>query len=144
MGFWGFGKKRDFPTVEIDGKRYSEVCNSDDIYEGKGKRIQFPDDIDMQVAIFRLEGKLYALENICPHQHADRIFEGIVKSGNVTCPLHGWTYEIATGHNVNRKQGLKGLIKYAVFERDGKVYLEKPGAELIPKWRRENNGRDSI
>lgn len=124
-----------YPEVEIDGKIFAEVCGSKDIFEGKGKKIQFSEDDDLQVAVIRLDGKLHCLDNICPHRHAPRIFEGIIKKGNVMCPLHGWTYDIESGENINKHQGLKGLRKWGVFEKNGRVFVEKP--ELtIPKWRR--------
>ncbi len=129
-------KKENFREVEVEGRIFAEVCKSDEISEGKGRKIEFPEDIDMQVAVFRLEGKLFALQNICPHRHADRIHEGIIRNGNVTCPLHGWTYEVKSGRNINIRQGRKSLIKYDVFEDNGSVYVEKPSIEAIPKWRR--------
>lgn len=133
---FNYEELEEYPEIQIEGETYSIVCNSDDIYEGKGIKIQFKDDIDLQVAILRVNGNLHALDNICPHRHAERIFEGIIKKNNmtVTCPLHGWTYNINDGSNVNQRQGIKGLNKHKVMEKDGKVYLKKPELN-IPKWR---------
>jgi len=128
--------ERIIPEKEIGGVVYARVCRSDDVVERRGRKISFPEDIDMQIAIFRLGGKLYCLHNICPHRHADRIHEGIIKNSEVTCPLHGWTYSIESGENVNQNQGKKNLAKYRVFEEDGYVWAEKPDVEAIPKWRR--------
>ncbi|MFA5512593.1 MAG: Rieske 2Fe-2S domain-containing protein [Candidatus Kapaibacterium sp.] len=111
------------------------VCKSDEVYEGKGKQVIFTEDDDFQIAVFRVKGKLYALDNICPHRHADSIFEGIIKDLTVMCPLHGWTYSLEDGRNIDRRQGVKSLGSHKIFERDGKVYVEKPHFE-IPKWRR--------
>ena len=119
----------------IDGKKFIEVCNSNDIFEKKGIKIQLPEDDDFQVAIFRVDGNLVCLDNICPHRHADRIHEGIIRDNTITCPLHGWTYSLKTGENVNKHQGLKNLNKYECVEKDGKVYIEEPKFE-IPIWRR--------
>ncbi|HRP02766.1 MAG TPA: Rieske 2Fe-2S domain-containing protein [Candidatus Kapabacteria bacterium] len=121
--------------IYIDGVKYLEVCNSKDVVESKGTKIQLPDDDDFQVAIFRINGELICLDNICPHRHADKIYDGIIKDNNVTCPLHGWTYSLQTGENINKSQGLKSLKKYHCFEQSGKVYLEEPIFE-VPKWRR--------
>jgi nitrite reductase/ring-hydroxylating ferredoxin subunit len=117
-----------------DGITFVYICNSIDLKEGKGKRIEFKEDIDMQYAAFRLNNKLYCVSNICPHRHATRIFEGIIKGITVTCPLHGWTYSLETGENTNIKQGIKKLSKYQIFEENGKVFMEKPEVK-IPKWR---------
>jgi len=121
--------------IVINEKKYLEVCNSKDVFEKKGLKVQLPGDEDFQVAIFRIDGKLVCLDNICPHRHADRIFEGIIKDDKVICPLHGWTYSLITGENINKQQGLKNLNKHECFEQDGKVYIEEPKFE-VPKWRR--------
>lgn len=125
----------NFEVLVKDTKKYLKVCNSNEVFEGKGKQIIFEGDDDFQLAIFRVNSKLFALENICPHRHADRIFEGIIKEHTVMCPLHGWTYSLETGQNINQKQGIRSLKNYDVFEVDGYVYVEKPQFE-IPKWRR--------
>lgn len=119
----------------FDGNEFLQICKSDDVFEGKGRQILFDEDDDFQVAVFRIKGKLYALDNICPHRHADRIFEGIIQDMTVMCPLHGWTYSIETGQNVDLSQGIKSLNSHEVFESEGYVYLKKPQFEL-PVWRR--------
>lgn len=119
-----------------DGKNFVCICDSGKLKEGKGLRFAFEEDVDLQVAVFRINGNLYCVSNICPHRHATRIFEGIVKDLKVTCPLHGWTYSLETGENVDKTQGIKNLIKYDIFENDGKVFIEKPILQ-IPKWRED-------
>lgn len=120
---------------EENGKIFAMIANSKDISDGRGYKFQFPEDDDMQIAVFRYAGKLYCLHNICPHRHAERIFEAIINEDKtVTCPLHFWTYSLETGMNVNQKQGIKNLKKYDIFEIDGKVWVEKPPF-APPKWR---------
>lgn len=119
-----------------NGKKFYHVAYSNDILEKKGIEIQFDDDIDMNVAIIRYEGSLYCVSNICPHKHQAEIYNGIIKDCKVSCPLHGWTYDLKTGENINKKQGIKSLKSYQVFESDGYVYVEKPDLE-IPKWRKQ-------
>ena len=120
--------------IKRDNKTFVHICDSNEIKEGKSKKIIFEEDIDMQYALFRINNKLYCVSNICPHRHATRIYEGILNGLNVTCPLHGWTYSLETGENVNQKQGIKKLDKYLVFEENGKVFMEEPALK-IPKWR---------
>ena len=123
-----------YEEVFIDGKVFLKICESGDIYEGKGKRFFYGDDHDMQVAVYRVGGKLYCLNNICPHRHQDKMHEGIIRGLNVMCPAHGWTYSLVDGKNVSKKQGVKSLESYDVFEKDGFVYIEKP--DFSPaKWK---------
>lgn len=128
-----------FPEREIGGKVYAKICKSTELFEGKGRQFVFSEDSDMQVAVFRIKGKLLALSNICPHRHQDKIHEGIIKSGNIICPAHGWTYNMETGRNTDLRQGIKSLVKYDIYEEDGFVWVEKPDSSVIPAWRRENS-----
>ncbi|HLE53995.1 MAG TPA: non-heme iron oxygenase ferredoxin subunit [Thermoplasmata archaeon] len=51
------------------------------------------------VALFNLDGTFHALSNVCLHRGGP-IGEGTLDGGTVTCPLHGWEYDVRTGMNV--------------------------------------------
>lgn len=125
--------------LEIDGITFVSVCKSSELLNKKGKLVKFEEDDDMQVALFRIEGELFCVSNICPHRHAEEIYNGILTIEDncknvVTCPLHGWSYFLDTGFNTNPKQGIKRITTYQIKEIDGEIYIEKPKLE-IPKWR---------
>ena len=49
------------------------------------------------IALFRLSDGFFALDNLCLHQ-AGPLCEGEIDGrGVVTCPWHGWSYQIRTG-----------------------------------------------
>jgi len=48
------------------------------------------------VAVFRLDDGFFAIDNLCLHQ-AGPLCEGDIVGGVVTCPWHGWSYEIRSG-----------------------------------------------
>lgn len=48
------------------------------------------------IAIFEVEGTLHAYENTCPHQGGP-IGEGRIEGTVVTCPWHGWRFDLRTG-----------------------------------------------
>lgn len=48
------------------------------------------------VALFRLDDGFFAIDNLCLHQ-AGPLCEGDIDGGVVTCPWHGWSYEIRSG-----------------------------------------------
>lgn len=121
-------------SLDIDGKLFVKVCNADELVPNKGLKVQFEDDIDMEVSIFKIENEYFCVTNICPHKHQPVIYKGILKDCTVTCPAHGWTYDLHTGENTNKHQGTKYLKKYEVFELNGEIYIEKPELD-IPKWR---------
>jgi nitrite reductase/ring-hydroxylating ferredoxin subunit len=47
------------------------------------------------VALFNVDGTIYALDNTCLHR-GGRTLQGEV----VTCPWHGWQYNVRTGQNL--------------------------------------------
>jgi nitrite reductase/ring-hydroxylating ferredoxin subunit len=49
-----------------------------------------------EIALFNVDGRIFAVENTCPHQGAPLV-DGWVAGGCVTCPWHGWTFELASG-----------------------------------------------
>ena len=49
------------------------------------------------VALFRLGDEFFAIDNLCLHK-AGPLCEGFIDGNDVvTCPWHGWSYEIRTG-----------------------------------------------
>ena len=48
------------------------------------------------VAVFRLGGEFFAIDNLCLHRGGP-LCEGQIDNDVVTCPWHGWSYEIRTG-----------------------------------------------
>lgn len=48
------------------------------------------------VALFRLDDGFFAIDNLCLHQ-AGPLCDGDIEGGVVTCPWHGWSYEIRSG-----------------------------------------------
>ena len=70
------------------------------------------------VAIFRTQAGLFAIDGMCAHQGGP-IAEGTVENGCVTCPWHGWQYELATGIQTINRQPLQQT--YPVREREGRL-----------------------
>src|SRR5690554_4117880 len=94
---------------------YTKICKVDELKEKIGKRF-FVDDVD--VAVFKVNGKLYAVNNICPHQHTALIYDGFIENCKVVCPAHGWEFNLSDG---KMAQGRKGLDSYEVKIIDGNV-----------------------
>lgn len=47
------------------------------------------------VALFNVEGTIYALENTCAHMGGP-LGQGALEGKTVTCPWHGWQYDVTT------------------------------------------------
>lgn len=74
------------------------------------------------IAIFRTAtDEVYALDDRCPHKGGP-LSEGIVHGTQVTCPLHGMVFDLATGLAQGADEGRVG--SFAVRVKDGRVLLD--------------------
>lgn len=77
-------------------------------------------------ALFHIEGQWYAIRNRCPHQQFEKLHEGEVNGTVVTCPMHGWRFDLKTGNNVGGGGRLKTWV---VKVRDGEILVGTGGEE---------------
>lgn len=48
------------------------------------------------IILINIKGEFFACENECPHQGAP-LSSGIVKDGYLSCPRHGYRFELKSG-----------------------------------------------
>ncbi|MEW6273310.1 MAG: Rieske 2Fe-2S domain-containing protein [Thermodesulfobacteriota bacterium] len=72
---------------------FVEVCRVEDIPEKRARIVTLSGE---RVAVFRYDGKLSAVSNVCRHQNGP-LGEGKVIDGCITCPWHGYQYDPASG-----------------------------------------------
>jgi nitrite reductase (NAD(P)H) len=93
---------------------------------------------DTQLAIFRVKGKYYATQQMCPHKRAFILSDGIIgddEKGNmwVSCPYHKRNFELegkAPGSCKNDEE--LNIATFEVEERDdGWVYVRLPSVEEL-------------
>jgi nitrite reductase (NADH) small subunit len=89
-----------------------------------------------EIGVFNVEGRFYALKNVCRHQGA-RVCLGKVTGttlpsavyefkygmeGRVLrCPWHGWEYDITTGQSLF--DPTVGLVTYPVEVEEGTIFV---------------------
>ena len=79
-----------------------------------------------RIAVFRTPEGWRAVEGACPHQSGP-LADGIVADRCVTCPLHGWRFDLDTGEAVNADASVK---VFEVVEDAGALWLRLPVAGL--------------
>jgi len=72
------------------------------------------------VALFNVDGTFHALSNTCLHRGGP-VGEGELDGEVVTCPWHGWQYDVRSGENVVNP--LARLKQYAVKVEGGRVLV---------------------
>jgi nitrite reductase/ring-hydroxylating ferredoxin subunit len=56
---------------------------------------------DRIVALYNIDGTFYAIDGVCPHQGGP-LGQGTLSGPIVTCPWHGWQFDVTTGcHQLN-------------------------------------------
>ena len=63
--------------------------------DGTGRALELAGE---QLAVFLHEGEVRVLGGVCPHQGA-LLGDGVISRGEVTCPFHGWHFDLVTGES---------------------------------------------
>jgi nitrite reductase (NADH) small subunit len=95
------------------------VARTDEIPLGRAKLVLLPNG--EEIALFNIGGTYFALNNTCPHLGGPLV-EGEIENNCVTCPWHGWQFELKTGTCINCP-GDDATV-YSVVVRDGEIFLD--------------------
>jgi nitrite reductase (NADH) small subunit len=107
---------------------FIKVARLDALREGRGHGVT-ADGRD--IALFLIDGKVYAIENLCPHQHIPVLAEGELEGTVITCPMHGWRFDLATGKSVDAASRLTG---FETRIEGNDVFVAFPEVEDEPWW----------
>ncbi len=86
--------RRDSNWAAIGDDGWLDAARIDGVEEGRAVVVHRRDG--EPVAIFRHQGKLSAVSNLCAHQNGP-LGEGRVIDGCITCPWHGFQYRLEDG-----------------------------------------------
>jgi len=78
---------------ELGDGPWVDVCALEDIPEDRARIFCMSGE---RVAVFKYDGKLSAVSNVCKHQNGP-LGEGKVVDGCITCPWHGYQYRPEDG-----------------------------------------------
>lgn len=98
-----------------------KVATAAELPAGQGRVVQVG---GQTLALFNVDAQFYAIDNTCLHRGGP-LGEGELEGRLVTCPWHGWRWDVATGANANNP-----AVKVACFPvavENGEVFVELPG-----------------
>ena len=78
----------------MTGVPFVKVAELSDLPSGAGKVVIGP--FDKPIALFNVGGEIFAINHVCPHRGGP-LGEGRLDGAIVTCPWHGWTFDVRTG-----------------------------------------------
>jgi nitrite reductase/ring-hydroxylating ferredoxin subunit len=76
---------------------FEMVARVDEITPAFPKRVKVGEHECVLVCV---GGQIFAIENLCPHQRYAVFHQGILEQYTITCPMHGWSFDIRTGKAV--------------------------------------------
>lgn len=81
--------KVDVPKPQAE---WVDVCDVDEIPEKRARVVCVASsELTERVAVFRHDGRVSAVSNVCEHQNGP-LGEGKIVDGCITCPWHGYQY----------------------------------------------------
>ncbi|MBI4456607.1 MAG: Rieske 2Fe-2S domain-containing protein [Acidobacteria bacterium] len=90
--------------------------------QGDGLVGRLPDAQGGPVAVFRIDQKLCAIRDVCPHEGAS-LADGQVDGKVLTCPRHGSQFHVCTGSRL-RGPADYSIRTYRVVIEDGETFVE--------------------
>ncbi|MFD1068069.1 Rieske (2Fe-2S) protein [Oceanobacillus locisalsi] len=97
---------------------YMYVCSSTELEDDDLMECETESDT---IVIGRVEGKVYAVDGICSHAHAELV-DGELEGTCLTCPLHFACFDIRDG-SVLEGPAENPLNVYEAVEYDGSVWV---------------------
>jgi nitrite reductase/ring-hydroxylating ferredoxin subunit len=133
-------RRLDLRKHSPDAEGFVEVCQVDRIPENRAQVISAGGE---RIAVFRHDGKISALSNVCAHQNGP-LGEGKIVDGCVTCPWHGYQYLPDSGTSPPPFQ--EKVATFRVKVENGKVFVHPkpfpPGTPQPPA--RAEAGRELV
>jgi nitrite reductase/ring-hydroxylating ferredoxin subunit len=96
---------------------FIEAARLDELPPGRGTCVTIA---GKDVALFNVEGAIYAMEDSCLHQGLS-LGTSKLDGKVVTCRGHGWRYDVTTGKTLHVPD--YGVVTYAVKVVDGKIMV---------------------
>lgn len=100
--------------------RLVKVAEKTEFVEGLGKVVKID---GRTIALFRVKDDYYAVANNCLHRGGP-LGEGSLAGEVITCPWHGWKFDVRTG-SFTVIPTLK-VATFKVIEQDGSLMVEIP------------------
>jgi len=97
---------------------FTKAARIGDVKPGGGKVVEVN---GTPIALFNVDGVFHAVHNVCLHRGGP-IGEGVLAGCVVTCPWHGWEYDVTTG--VNLRDPRLALSRYSVKIEGDDIYVE--------------------
>jgi nitrite reductase/ring-hydroxylating ferredoxin subunit len=76
----------------------------------------------LDIVLIRVDNKWTAFENNCPHQHFAVLHQGALDKAAITCPMHGWMFDLKTGESLT---GNGRLRMFEIRKEDDELWMKR-------------------
>lgn len=97
---------------------FLRAAKKDEVPAGSIREFQLEGKV---VAVANVAGKLFAINNVCLHRGGP-LGQGELDRQVVTCPWHGWQYDVTTGKLVTNPA--VGVETYPVEVRGDDIFID--------------------
>lgn len=96
-----------------------EVPGTDGIQEGHARSVTIGDlgAGGLQVLLCRIDGRLHAIDTLCPHEGGRMVSGPLADGRHAVCPLHNFAFDPRSGRVV--RGACRKARVFRVDERDG-------------------------
>lgn len=98
-----------------------KVCKVSELPSGSSKSITVN---DKDVGVFNINGKYYAIDNLCLHAGGP-LTDGYIDADacQVTCSWHGWAFDLATGKCVTHPRQDVFTGSYTIKTEGDEIFI---------------------
>lgn len=97
--------------------QWLEACPESELPSGGRKLVKLK---GVEIALFNVDGAIYAIKNRCPHRSGPLIRGFIDGEFGIKCPMHGWRFDLRNGSSPRPAQA----TVYQVKAENGLLYLQ--------------------
>lgn len=94
------------------------VLKTNEVPAGMIRELQIDGKV---IALANVQGKFYAIDNVCLHRGGP-LAQGDLMDACVTCPWHGWQYDVTTGKSLMNPS--VGVRTFPVEVRGEDIYVD--------------------
>jgi nitrite reductase/ring-hydroxylating ferredoxin subunit len=102
----------------VEPQKFVPVARADEIAPGQTRVVEAG---GRKIALANVDGTIHAVDNECPH-FGGPMGLGKLNGSALSCPWHGWTFDVKTGENVHSPQ--LSLKCFEVKVEDGEVLVK--------------------
>lgn len=145
----------DFRGTKWSALSWQPLAKTDQFHDSQAGSSVAVKRGDTQLAIFKVKGKYYASQQMCPHKRAFVLSDGLIGEDTATnktwisCPLHKRNYNLGEEGGQCSNDSSVNIATFPVEARDdGRVYVKLPPVEELDsvlgteKWKIKREGEE--